>query len=128
MQRRYIFSARRIFGLILVMALVSSNACTVYVPPPSYPILTYSSYIGGEGTSPYFGAIEIIINPDGYYSPYQYYDVSVPGFFSERIQPGPYQRVLYTFLPPGSYSFGISVGCYGPGGYYNGTYYNCYYD
>ncbi len=104
----------RIFRSFLLLALALSlhscyNDCC-YAPP----IVDVYSYFGGQGTNFNRGAVEIVVNPDGYWSPNQFYDIELIGFGVYALNSGPNQRVVYTFLAPGSYRLLLWVYCYDP--------------
>ena len=56
----------------------------------------------------------MVVNPDGYWLPNQFYDIELVGFGVYSLGSGPYQRVVFPFIPPGSYRMLLYVGCYNP--------------
>ncbi len=95
-------------ALALFCTACFDNTCC-YGPPAIFDVYTYP---GGQGTTFVEGAVEVIVNPDGFYVPGQFYDIRLVGFGTVPLPPGPNQRVLYRFLRPGTYRLICFVSCY----------------
>ena len=80
---------------------------------------------GGSGTSIIEGAVEIVVNPDGWYNPNQFYTVQLVGFRTVTLLPGAFQRVPYPLLIPGIYRVRLWSYCYD---YFDPTCFDQYYD
>jgi len=103
---------RILIGLVLAL---STTSCYVesccFGPPGVFDVFTFP---GGPGTTFREGAIDVAVNPDGFFQPGQYYDIQVVGFGTVPLPPGPNQGVNFGFLRPGTYRLRCWVYCFDP--------------